>query len=234
MLYHKHPDADTPLYWVLGEVAALWAIVNAGYYMLQPLFGLELSYNSSPFVIAGYYAVWVAISLAYFWDLFKKKVTVKYHIWLYGLLSLSSAGAIVGLLYIFSQLPILQGISSAPYTDILFATPWYFLPKSIEILIQQILIAVMVLELSFHFPTLREIKIAYAVCFGGAHVLLFSITGAPTPHAAMMITGSVLSALIFPPLILRVRGGFVYAYMIHLLFYILLAIILRTLPPLLN
>jgi hypothetical protein len=214
----------------MGEIAALWTLANVGYYIVLPLFGYQLSYNSAPIVISGYFLLWALISTAYFWNLFKKNVAKNYHIWIYGILSLGSAALIWGLLYLFSFLPILQGPHLSAYTDILFATPWYFLPKSIEILVQQVLITVLVLEFYSRFNSLKETIGSYAICFGGAHIILFSINGTPTLYAITMIVGSLLSALIFPYLILRVRGGFVYSYMIHLIFYILLAMLLRTLP----
>ena len=227
---HIEDKSHIPLYKTLGEVAALWTIANVGYYTVLPLFGYQLNYNSAPIVIAGYFFVWAMISTFFFWELFTKNVTEKHRIWTYGILSLCSAGLIWGMLYLFSFLPTSQAPLLSFNTDILFSTPWYFLPKSIEILVQQILIAVLVLEFYSRFNSLKETIIAYAVCFGGAHVLLFSLNGAPSPYALMMIAGSVLSALIFPYLILRVRGGFIYAYVIHLVFYIILATLLRTLP----
>ena len=223
-------NPDTPLYKVVGEVAALWTLANVGYYIILPLFGFHLNYNSAPIVIAGYFFSWAMIGTFFFWDLFAKNVPKKSRIWLYGILSLASAGLIWGMLYLFSSLPILQTPYLPIKTDILFSTPWYFLPKSIEILVQQMLIAVLVLEFYSRFNSLKETIIAYAICFGGAHILLFSLNGAPTLYAIMMIIGSVLSALIFPYLISRVRGGFIYAYVIHLVFYIILATLLRTLP----
>lgn len=220
----------TPLYKIIGEVAALWTLANVGYYVALPLFGFQLNYSSAPIVIAGYFFVWAMISTFFFWDLFRKSVQRKNRIWLYGILSLASAALIWGMLYLFSSLPLLQ-TSHLPFDpDILFSTPWYFLPKSIEVLVQQILIAILVLEFYSRFNSLKETIISYAICFGGAHILLFSLNGAPTPYALMMILGSLLSSLVFPYLILRVRGGFIYTYVIHLVFYIILATILRTLP----
>jgi len=227
---HVEGKPHAPLYKTLGEVAALWTVANVGYYTVLPLFGFQLSYNSAPIIIAVYFLLWAVISTLFFWDLFKKNVTEKQNIWLYGTLSLGSAGLIWGMLYLFSFLPTLQIPFLSFNTDILFSTPWYFLPKSIEILVQQILIAVLVLEFYSRFNSLKETVISYAISFGLAHVLLFSINGAPTPYALMMIVGSLLSALIFPFLILRIRGGFIYAYVIHLVFYIILATLLRTLP----
>ncbi|HBD25001.1 MAG: hypothetical protein A2566_00435 [Candidatus Zambryskibacteria bacterium RIFOXYD1_FULL_40_13] len=43
--------------------------------------------------------------------------------------------------------------------------------------------------------------------------------------------GAFLSSFVFPYLMLRVRGGFVYAFMIHFVFYILIAILLHARPP---
>jgi len=220
-----------PFYGVLGNIIALWVLAVAGYYIIFPFFGYELSYNAEPIRIAGYFLFWGAVSMAYFWKLFSKWLVASAHIWVYFALSLGFAGVLLGLLYIFAQLPAPQGASLAPNTDILFATPWYFLPKSAEILVQQILITILVLDLHYRFHSFKSVLMGYALCFGGAHVLLFLITGAPTPYATIMTLGALFSTFIFPYLILRVRGGFVYAYAIHFAFYILLAMILHTLPP---
>ncbi len=172
--------------------------------------------------------IWAAISIAYFWPIFKRRLPSKHSIWISGGLSLGLAGLAWVLLYILSRLPAVQGTLHAPYTDLLFANSWYFLPKALEILAQQILITVLVFELYHRFKSLKEVIIGYAICFGGAHILLYSITGAPTLYALIMIVASVLSALIFPYFILKIRGGLVYTYAIHLIFYIILGILFHT------
>jgi len=223
-----NPQIDSPLYVILGEIAALWALAMVGYYFALPLFGYQLSYNSAPIVIAGYYLLWAAVSIAYFWNIFKRHLPTKHSIWISGLLSLGFAGLVWVLIYFLSKMPDLQGPLHAPYTDILFATSWYFLPKALEILVQQILITVLVFELYHRFKSLKDVIIGYAVCFGGTHILMYSITGAPTFYALIMIIASVLSAFIFPYFILKIRGGLVYTYAIHLIFYVILGIILHT------
>jgi hypothetical protein len=209
----------------------LWALANLGYYLIFYVFGSGLSYNSAPVAIAFYFLVWVFVSIFYFWKLFSRWFTLDSLIWVYGALSLAFAACIWELLYIFSLFPVLRGPELAPYTDILFATPWYFLPKAIEIWVQQILISILILEFYVHFRSLKKVIAGYALCFGGAHVLLFSLTGAPTQYALFMTTGAVLSSFLFPYLILRVKGGFVYTYVLHLLFYIFLAMFLHAWPP---
>ena len=150
-------DTPAPLHVILGEIAGLWILANAGYYSIFPLFGLELSYNSTPIGIALYFMVWAGISIFSFWDVFTVWLKVEHRIWVYLLWSLGFSGLIWGLLYLFSLLPMLTGIQFAPSTDILFASPWYFLPKSAEVLVQQILITVLVLELSSVARSLKRV-----------------------------------------------------------------------------
>lgn len=220
-----------PIYIVLGEILGLWLLANAGYYLIFPALGLTLSYNSTPIAITFYFLLWAGISLYYYWHLFTDWLNIEHRIWLYILWSFGFAALIWGLLYVFVQLPILTGIQLSPYTDILFASPWYFLPKSSEVLVQQILITVLILDLSARFHDLKKVVMGYAICFAGAHVLLFFLNGTPTPYVVLMTIGALLSSLIFPYLILRVKGGFVYTYTIHLVFYILLAMFLHIWPP---
>lgn len=222
-----HGGSQDPLYIVLGELIGLWLLANAGYYLILPALGFDLSYNSAPILIAIYFFVWAGVALFYYRNLFTKWLTVEHRIWVHILWSLGFAALIWGLLYELAQLPIPTGIRLAPYTDILFATSWYFLPKSMEVLVQQILITVLVLDLSFRFHSLKKVILGYAVCFGGAHVILFLLNGTPTSYALFMTTGAVLSSLVFPYFILRVQQGFVYTYTIHLVFYIVLAMLLH-------
>ncbi len=221
-----------PLYTIFGEMTGLWAFANLGYFLIFPALGFGLSYNASPLAISIYFLLWAGATLFYFWDLFALWLPARNQIWIYVALSLGCGALVWGLLYAFSFLPVLNGLHLAPSTDILFANPWYFLPKSAEVLMQQLLITVLVLELSFRLHSLKKVILGFAVCFGGAHALLFLVYGAVTEYAVVMTAGSLLSALVFPYLILRVQGGFVYSYTTHLLFYIFLAMLLRAWPPL--
>lgn len=222
---------NAPLYEVLGEIAALWALAIVGHYALLPLFGFELSYNTSPIAIAVYFLLWCAAGAAYFRRTISRQTRVKLWPFTYAALSLALAGVVWGLLYLFSLLPATQGPRLSLYTDLLLATQWYFLPKAAEILLQQLLITVLVLELYARLRTVKKVAIAYAVSFGAMHAFLFSFTGAPAVYAAIMTAGALLSAFVFPYMILRVRGGFVYAYGIQLIFYIFLAMLFRAWPP---
>lgn len=220
-----------PLYTILGKVTALWAVANVGYFLFAPVFGYDASYNASPIQMAVYFLFWVGVSVWVFWDLFRPRFARTSLLWAYGGLCLLAAALVWGLVYTFSFLPALQGPVLAPYTDLLLATPWYFLPKAAELLMQQVLIAALVWGLWHHFHSLPRVVLSYSVLFGGGHVMLFLLSSAPTPHATAMTLAALISALVFPYLLLRVRGGFIYSYLIHFVFYIALALVLHAWPP---
>lgn len=224
-------DLKAPLYEVLATIAALWAFANAGYFFIFPALGYPIDYNEAPVAIALYFLFWTALSINYFRRLFSTWLAPGASLWLYGALSFGFAGVVVALVHMFSQFPALQGPELAPYTDLLLSTPWYFLPKAVEVWMQQILITILVLELNSRLGSYKKLLIAYAATFGLAHVVLFGLSSAPGAYATIMTLAALCSTWVFPRLILRVRGGLVYAYAIHLMFYILLAIVLHAWPP---
>ncbi|MES2225278.1 MAG: hypothetical protein V4480_00525 [Patescibacteria group bacterium] len=231
-MFHIRPNSEDAFHVILGELLGLWLIANAGYYLIFYTFNFGLSYNTAPITIALYFLLWAGVSIFSFWDILREWLNVERRIWVYGLWSLGFAALMWVLLYLFAHLPAVSGLQVAPFTDILFATPWYFLPKSTEVLVQQILMTILVLELNYRYRSLYKVILGYIVCFGGSHLLLFLFFNpAATVYAAAMTIGSLFSALVFPYLILRVRGGFIYTYAIHLLFYIFLAMALHAWPP---
>jgi hypothetical protein len=77
----------------------------------------------------------------------------------------------------------------------------------------------------------RNVALAYAVLFGVPHVALFALSGASLAYATIMTASAFASAAIFPHLILKVRNGFVYTFVLHLLFYFVLVLSIQTWPP---
>ena len=222
----QHP----PLYQTLGEVAGIWMIANAGYYVVLPILGFDLSYNNAPFVIAAYFFAWFLIAVTAFKGTLDA-LLFENRLWVYAAVILGAGLVLPALLVQLTTLPVPYSVDPSRYVDILFATPWYFLPKVADILLQQTLIATLILALAAHMRSVKNISYTYALLFGGAHVALFALSGTSTPYATVMTTGALLSAAIFPYLILRVRSGFMYAFMLHLLFYIALALTLHAWPP---
>lgn len=107
-----------------------------------------------------------------------------------------------------------------PWTppDVAVATQWYFLPKSFEILFQQLLIAALVLSLSDAKLGLAKISIGCAIAFGSMHVLL-GLGGMPLGYVVRFVVAAALFGLLFPYLILRVPNGLAYSYMVHWIYY---------------
>jgi hypothetical protein len=219
------------LYTIITEIAGIWTIFNIGYYMVLPLFGIAISYNSSPEILTLYYIVCAIITFLFFKDTYNIKQSFDSKIVFYGILSLSLSIILWTSVYIFSLFPVIHGPKISAYTDIILATPWYFLPKSIEILIQQLMISVLVLELYKTFQSLKSVIIGYLICFGGAHLVLFYLNGSPVQYSLIMTISAFASTLFFPYLILKVRGGFLYSYAIHFIFYVLLAVLFHAFPP---
>lgn len=228
---HDRHTHNEPLIKRIIEVAGFWTLANIGFYVLFPALGYELDYNAEPLYIAAYFLVCSALCMYYYWPLFKDSLVLDGRIKAESVISLGFAMVIWGLLYFFSFFPTLKGPALAPYTDILLATPWYFAPKMAEILLQQLLITVLVLVLYDQLRSLYRVIVGYAVAFGGAHVLLYALSAGPSQHATFMTLGALASAFVFPYLLLRVRGGFMYTYAIHVLFYIALVLVLHTWPP---
>jgi hypothetical protein len=136
----------------------------------------------------------------------------------------------MSLLHALSGLPALDGFLISKFPNILPENTWYFFPKSAEVLVQQLLITATVLALYFRFHNLKRVMIWYCTTFGGAHVILFLLNDSPTLYAFIMTLGAVISTLFFPYLILKVRGGLLYSYAIHLSCYLIVAIALRAWP----
>jgi hypothetical protein len=211
---------------VLGHIAVLWIGVMLGYYAVLPYFGFSIGYNTQPTLVAAYYAWWILITVYAFRGVFLGHLPSARELRVDTALSALFALGASGFLWMFSHLEAPHLSAFEPATDLLLASPWYFLPKSIEILLQQVLIAVFVLELARQNFSLRIIVLVYAIVFGSAHLLLF-FGGSFPPTVLIMTLAAVVSAAFFPYLMLRVPRGFLYAYMMHWIFYALLALLLR-------
>ena len=218
------------LYRGLTDIVVLWTIFNIGLYIVLPYFGFQSSYNASPFIITIYYVLCALATLFYFSEIFKKWINQDSKIVIHSLIGLVSFIILFVLVNTLSYLPQLSTPKYFPYADIILSTPWYFLPKSIEIFIQQLLISVLVIELYAKYQSLKTVIFGYIFCFGSAHVLLFLLNGSSLDYSAFMTVSAVLSAFVFPYLMLKVSGGFLYSYIIHFTFYIILAAIFHLFP----
>lgn len=215
----------------LVELAAFWAVANAGSFFIAEQFGYTVSYNEQPLLFSLYYMFWAAVVLMYYAPLFRSWMPRREDVHTLLFESAAFTSIIWGLLYFLAQLPTIMGPMIAPYTDLMLSSWWFFLPKSAEILVQQLLIVVLLVTLKEFFVTFPRIVLVYAATFGGLHAAIYTLASAPAPYETVMTLAAIGSSLIFPYFILRVRGGFIHAYAFHLVFYIILGMVMHSWPP---
>lgn len=211
-------------------VAGLWAVSDVAYYWLFPALGLSASYGAHPVWSALYYAAWIPIALIALrrqfrtWTPFAEPARAAIVVPGLALLFLIFA------LYAPGLLPVIVWTETWPAPDILLADPWYFLPKSVDILFQQLLIVALVLALARREHDLRRIAIACGILFGVAHLLL-AFGGLPSLYVIRFTLFATLFGLLFPWLILKVRNGFVWSYSLHWIYYAATLITAHTISP---
>lgn len=220
--------AKQPPWATLIKIAVIWVLSDIGYYSIVSLLGNGGGYSNNPFVMAGYYLVWVGIAIFTFWSLYRSWQMVELGVPLFGTGILIIALVACYLALIFPLFPAIHWTPFfKPPPELLSASQWYFLPKSIEIVLQQLLIVAMVLAFSARKYTMREISDWSAVLFGGAHLLL--VFGQSFSYVVVFTLAATAAGFIFPYLLLRVRNGFLYAYALHWTFYAAIITLVRVL-----
>jgi hypothetical protein len=217
---------ETSLVWLLLQIASIWIISDVGYYIFLPALGFKGGFISNPFVITIYYLLWLSITVFTFWNIYREWKTIEgKRTSTYIFLLIGSAAIVFYFTYVLPHFPAISwDKSTKPPSELLLATPWYFLPKSIDILVQQLLVAAMVLSFSFQKFSLRAISILCAILFGGAHLFLI-FEGHTFLYVTVFTTSAFLAALFFPYLILRVKNGFIYSYFLHWSFYAIVIVL---------
>ncbi|HWU24282.1 MAG TPA: hypothetical protein VN086_00840 [Candidatus Paceibacterota bacterium] len=213
---------------VIVAVAAIWFASDIGYYLIRSLIGRDSSYSANPFTLAAYYLFWVCVAFIAFWNLYKKWRMVTFDLSMIGIIALIAflvAGYITFIFPNFAPIHWLSYIKPPP--EIFTASPWYFLPKSIEIILQQLLVAAMVLALDARGYTMREVADWSATLFGGAHLAL--VFGQTFAYMVFFTLCATVAGFIFPYLLLRVKNGFLYTYTLHWTFYAVIIILIRVL-----
>ena len=221
----------------LGLIAGIWIVSDVGYYFVLPALRFEANYNHDPIATATYYVFWVGVAAITFsrvcvswrdlsrWELFENRLQ-SLAIWtFFFILALTFTN------YVLPALPPFEWPPDwGPVPELPQAKPTYFLPKSFEILFQQVLILALVLSLAKQGLTLHRISLACAALFGGMHLLLVFDSDQLSSVVRLSVVAT-LFGLIFPVLILRVRNGLAYSYAIHWLYYALTVFMARAVGP---
>lgn len=212
------------LIWTVSQIAAIWALSDLGYFLLLPVFGVTANYNVDSVAVTLYYGFWTGIAVITFWPLYLswseygRWATFENRLSSYLVWCLSFAACIFFSTYVLPSLPAVVWTESWKPPDVRVATPAYFLPKSIEILFQQLLVVALVLALSAQRYSIRKISVACALLFGAAHIFL-AFGGVPWGYVIRFMVSAAAFGLLFPYLILRVRNGLAYSYVIHWAYY---------------
>jgi hypothetical protein len=225
----KRPQSASLVVAVLA-VAVAWITSDLGYYLLLPAVGIRLGYNVAPFAIGLYYAACISIAVAVFWPLYRSWTPFQNRARTYLFLVASVAAVAAFAVFGLPKFPPIIWTESWDAPDLMLANEWYFLPKSIEILFQQLLIAALVLALAANNYTISMNAIVCAMLFGSAHLLL-GFGGLPFGYVTRFAAAAAAFGLVFPLLILRVPNGFAYSYALHWLYYIVTIAMAHTVSP---
>ena len=202
------PGSTADLTWTISLVAAIWVVSDLGYYYLFPALGLKPSYNAHPAWSALYYAAWIPLALLAFRRQYRGWFPLERSARLVIVLPGLAVGFAAYALYAPGLLPAVTWTESWPAPEILVAGPWYFLPKSVDILFQQLLIVALVVAMWRRQHQLGRISISCGLIFGIAHLLL-AFAGLPIMYVIRFTIFATLFGFLFPWLILRIWNGFV-------------------------
>lgn len=210
---------------VLGGLAGFWILSDLAYYFGLPWLGIDPGYSESPMQVAVFYVFWAGPAAIVYWPLYSRWnaegpwPTLRNRLLAAAIWTGVFAVMMAFLLWGLPALPTAYWPpDSGSPPDLLVATPAYFLPKTIEILFQQLLVMAMIVSLSIDGLSIRTITLYCAGLFGGMHLLL-AFSGLPLPALLLFITASTLFGLILPRLILNTRFGLAASFCLHWGFY---------------
>ena len=204
---------------MLVSVALLWSASSYGYYVLVDALGLRSGYNDAPLVFAAYYLVWAGMALFLFRSVLPGQLAqpvVFAHF--KAMLPLLAAFLLFATVGLPNLPPIAFWRAPSDPPEFMFATGWYYLPKSADILFQQVLVAAMIrkaAELKFRLVT---VAVGLSIIFGGFHLLL-AFDGFSPFYVMRFTVAACIFGLIAPYLYLRFQHGFRWAYGLHWSFY---------------
>ena len=206
------------LLFTIAILAGAWSVSSFGYFWLESLLDVEIGYNEAPFIYGAYYAVWSALVLWIFRPSLVTRHGVRFNyehsIWTVLILTMMAGF----LLVILPRLPETSWTRAETPVEFFYANSWYFIPKSIEIVFQQILIAALVFALSDYQLKMSKLSLVTATLFGAFHLTLALAYDNPLYVLRYAIAATLFGAIV-PYLILRVRNGFFASYAIHCGYY---------------
>ncbi|KQB97707.1 hypothetical protein AL073_01850 [Loktanella sp. 1ANDIMAR09] len=198
-------------------IGVLWSVSSVGYYQLKDVLGLSNGYLDAPFVYSAYYLGFAILAVLMFQHRLRTWQPLAHGVF--------PILAVIGMISVFTLivLPALPEIdmSLAPLDppEFMFADAIYYVPKSFEILFQQVLILTIVLLFSaFGWPTLH-VGFLTAILFGLFHLSLI-FNGATSFYVARFTIAAICFGAVVPNLMLATRNGATLSYGLHWGFYV--------------
>lgn len=219
-------DALRRLLLTLAVIAGAWTASSFGYFELEPLLRAEIGYNDAPLAFAGYYGAWALAVFMVFRRSFQQAGDLSptpLRVAALALMALVFAGFA---LFVLPRLPQMEWTRTNDPVEFFWANSWYFLPKSVEILFQQILIAALVLALRDLGLTTGRIALLVALMFGGFHLTLALAYPNPLYVMRYSVAAALFGALV-PWVLLHLRHGFLITFAIHAGYYVLDSIVIH-------
>lgn len=221
----------------LGLIAAIWILSDLGYYIALPALSFEPNYNYDPIAAATYYVFWIGVAAILLsriyasWPGLSRRQLFENRLRSLMLWAVFFATAITFTAHVLPGLPPFEWRPEwGPVPQLPQARPTYFLPKSFDILFQQLLILALVLSLAREGFGMRRISLSCGALFGAAHLLLmFDAVG--WHYVLRFAVVATLFGLVFPVLILKVRHGLAYSFALHWSYYALTIFLARAVGP---
>ncbi|WP_405402718.1 hypothetical protein [Paracoccus sp. Ld10] len=205
----------------VATIALVWLASSWGYYTLVDGLNLANGYDDAPVLFAGYYILWTLAAIAALRGplsagLTRSNVAAQARALVPILIAYGAFAVLI--LPILPSVSVIRAPSDAP--EFMFASAWYYLPKSADILLQQVLVAAMVRRADAVGLSIRAIALLMALLFGGFHLTL-ALDGFLPFYVARFTVAATLFGLMVPYLYLRAIHGFRWAFGLHWGFYAL-------------
>lgn len=222
---------------VVLSTGLVWIASDLGYYFGLPALGHGGDYNHDPIAVSLYYLFWCGTAAILFWPVYQ---SWSQHAQWPTFASRPASLAIWWLLFAaavgFAGY-VMPGLEPTSWPEVWGKAPaiveagaGYFLPKSLEILFQQMLAVALVLALASAGLRLARIALVTGLLFGAMHVFLF-FGDMPVPGVLRFMVFSALFGAILPWLALRVPNGLAWAYALHWGYYAGTIALLRVFGP---
>ncbi|MBU2992639.1 hypothetical protein Q4555_04485 [Octadecabacter sp. 1_MG-2023] len=198
-------------------IGVLWSVSSFGYYEIKDAAGLPNGYKDAPLLFSAYYLGFTVLAALLFQHRLRKWQPLAH-----GVLPIL---AVIGMMAVFTLvvLPALPEIdlSIAPLDppEFVFANAVYYVPKSFEILFQQVLILTIVLLFSALGWQTPQIGVLTAILFGLFHLSLI-FNDVTAFYVARFTIAAICFGAIVPSLMLATHNGATLSYGLHWGFYV--------------